>query len=331
MVLGHVSTVLYNAHLDPTAWPAMLWSDVNEFLRPVRMPLFFAVSGLLAASSVAEPTRDVFRRRFWLLYHVYVVWTLLFAVLYYLVVPRDFPATFANGPVAAVPFRLLIPSSILWYLAALALYFLVATVGRRVPWPTLGLAAALSLALASGALDMGAKAIQICQYLVFFLLGAYAPGLLRWFAGRPARRVVLPVSAVAFIVLWFVGAQWSYAAATLVAVPLGVGVAASVPPGWRVAEATARLGRGTLGVYVLHMLFLAAGHCLVTAVGPAMYTRLLEHSAVALLLPPVLTCLVVWLSLRLRTLLERLGCAWLFTLPGGAIREPAVPAPSRGR
>ena len=53
------------------------WDWVDDTLKPLRMTLFFLLSGIFASSSIDRPWRSVFRKRVGSPYYLYVVWLLL--------------------------------------------------------------------------------------------------------------------------------------------------------------------------------------------------------------------------------------------------------------
>ena len=79
VVLHHATTKQYDlsvpAHLAPIA---DVWTTLTHALKPVRMPLFFLVSGFFAAKAVHRPWPSVTRRISTSAY-LYVVWLLLLA------------------------------------------------------------------------------------------------------------------------------------------------------------------------------------------------------------------------------------------------------------
>ncbi len=137
------------------------------------MPLFFAISGLFAAAALTRPWRVVLRPRVGQNLYLHVLWLLIgFAVSTAVAVPtfmaperlRDVPAAVATA------------STGLWYLYALAVYFVLARLTRR--WPAaVPVAAAAVLAVVSfcGVLPGSGDTHSVVENLVWFLAGAASP------------------------------------------------------------------------------------------------------------------------------------------------------------
>ncbi|RLP73870.1 acyltransferase [Mycetocola manganoxydans] len=58
------------------------WKALSDFLVPVRMPLFFLMSGLLAGAAVNRPWRKLFRSRYANLLWPYLIWSVSFSFVY---------------------------------------------------------------------------------------------------------------------------------------------------------------------------------------------------------------------------------------------------------
>ena len=119
-----------------------LWGTLGEQLLPLRMPLFFAVSGFFAVRAVQRPWSALVRTKVAKFYYLYVIWLVVHTVV--LAFVPDFATERANGPLKFLAQLTITPSN-LWYLYALALYFVIAKAARQVPtWLILGLAAGAS-------------------------------------------------------------------------------------------------------------------------------------------------------------------------------------------
>ncbi len=280
------------------------WEAVNSLFATFRMPLFFTVSGLFAARSLDRPWRWVLTHRVGLYLYLYVLWWLLREAGFELVARAA--GTERDGPDPRL--MLVHPSSAMWFLYALALFFLAARAMRRVPVPLQLLAAAALSAVAGSSLDIPAGRRNMALYLVFFLLGAHLSRPIR----RWAQRADAPVAGL--LVAAFVVATVAVAAAGLREVPpfrlaLGlVAVAAGLALA-RVLDRTAArtplayLGRNTLPVYVLHSVVLAA---LVAALPEAVVSQPAS--------PLPLTVAAVGISLALNLALR--DVPGLLSLPG---------------
>jgi uncharacterized membrane protein YcfT len=299
-----------------------LWGTLGEQLLPLRMPLFFAVSGFFAVRAVQRPWSAVARTKVAKFYYLYALWLVVHTAVLALV--PDFATERADGPLKFLAQLTITPSN-LWYLYALALYFVIAKVTRRVPpWVVLGLAFALSATASAGLLDVPGDRGGVYQNLVFFLAGLYGKGLIEDLAARASWRrlflvgtpyvVLLAVIAIFDAKTWF--GLWPLV--SVVAIVLGVTAAGLVSRWERLTTALTSIGRRTLPIYVMHLPLLALTHAALikplSSAGPA-----IQWTA-AIAEPVVLTAFLTYLCLLLHRHLPNA----LFDLPFGTSTPSAV-------
>jgi uncharacterized membrane protein YcfT len=318
VVLWHVIMKLYLT-IDwnlPVPLPG-LWGAFGDMLLPLRMPVFFTISGMFAAAAVQRSWSTVARSRIARFYYLYLVWFAVHTTVLSMVPDFD---TLAARSAMDVLEQLTITPTNLWYLVALALYFVVAKVTKGLPtWAILVPALALSVIASADLLAAPGNRGQLYQNLFFFLAGLrFRPLIERW-----AKASTLPIVLVGgalylgiMVGVQVLNAQDVYGVWPAVCVfAVAVGVAGAVQlERWRpVAALLARLGRQTLPIYVMHMPLLA----LLTAVLVDPFSRLSTgpQLVVAVLLPIVLVTLLVSVCLTLHTWLMNAGATWLFDLP----------------
>jgi uncharacterized membrane protein YcfT len=337
MVLVVLAHVLGKHYFDLT-WtievPARgAWREISDAFLPLRMPLFFTLSGLLAASSLGRARRTALARRVLNPYLLYVLW---FAINAVVLVTFDFtqPEALDATPTGLLR-NLVLPHTTLWYMFALAAFFLVALLLRPLGIvAVLAGATGLSVAVSAGWIVLPAGAgmtPSILRYFFVFLIGAYAPDLVRRVA-RIGERVPLAATLLAYAVL---------AVAFRLGLPLlpgllpfvvvvgaGLGIMASVRltgiPG--LTPLLEGIGRRTLPIFVLHVPALAVLHWVATGPGEGVWAPLLRSDAVALVYPVLSLALVLLSCLAVETLLRRAGLGWLFALPIGKPASAAAPA-----
>jgi uncharacterized membrane protein YcfT len=145
------------------------WGALTEQLLPLRMPLFFTISGMFAAGAVDRPWRVLGRSKVARFLYLYVVWLVVHTVI--LAFVPDFDTARATS-VTGLLAQLTITPSNLWYLYALALYFAVAKTVRRLPTAlVLGAALVLSAVAYSGLLETPGDRGGVYRNLVFCLGG----------------------------------------------------------------------------------------------------------------------------------------------------------------
>ena len=304
---------------------AATWNALTYKLKPVRLPLFFLISGFFAANALRRPWREVWPTRVGNLYYLYALWlcihAVLFAQLTQLPMNRTQSATDLIGD-------LVLASTGLWYLYALVAYFLAVRLLRDVD-PRAVLVVAVALALAVPWLDIAAtNRASLLQHFVYFVLGAYFPSAVERMTHLG--RVQATRLAVAAVLLTGVGALAHIPSAVMVlpvsllGVPCCVAAAVALARRPALAGVLASLGRRTLPIYVLHVPFLAVVH-LVVASRVSVSEPWLVLPAVAVY-PVVLTLMVVAACLALQWALEAMGALALFNGPLSRPQptEPAV-------
>jgi uncharacterized membrane protein YcfT len=245
-----------------------LWNKINLIFIVFRMPLFFLASGLFAASIITRSWPTLWRTRLSLLVWALLLWTVV-RFGYFSVLPN--PAGFdETNPIDLLlaPVR---PSNGLWFLYALALFFIAAKLMKnRIDWRVqIGGAAVLSVLFFARA-DTGNIAWNgIGRYFVFFLLGCYLRERILAFVNRPSRFGALWLGlgfGAAFLVLagviLTVDARVPFITGTLVLVSLlalGAGLlVARFLVSYRAMAWLTYVGRNTLPIYVVHVLFVSA-------------------------------------------------------------------------
>jgi uncharacterized membrane protein YcfT len=311
VVLHHV-VAKYLEHVLPPGlvWVAGPWQELSTALKPLRMPVFFVISGFFAAGAIRRPWRLVVRR-VTSPYYLYVVWLLVYFVVYRLETETDANRTDDLHDLLG---ELLWAETSMWFLYALGVYFLVAKLLAPLPAPVV-LGAATALALWSGwsGIEYNNK-LSVLSHFAFFVLGSSFPEAVRRcgdLSGPVLWRLGGAYVAV-FTGLQLTGLPWSVTlvGAALVGIPLGLGAMAKVAAQPRIGPALAWIGQRTLRVYVLHFaVILAVYH------SPLMITSTgLGGLLVAVLLPLVATAVVTATCLLLYELMVVHGCQHLFRM-----------------
>lgn len=304
VVFFHASIQLEAADLgSPHFWL------VNNLFGPIRMPVFFAISGFLAQRLITQDWPSVLARRVWLLAYLFVTWSVL-----HVLHRRSLEG--ADSPVAAdLVANLVEPASEIWFILALGLYVVATKLLAGVPSALLtGAALVVSVLTLGGLVPVSSQAYQgTLQYYAFFLVGCLYGGRI---VARVAEVPLVLVAALGAAYLALIGIRFD-----LDGLPLGIVrvilCLMGLVIGCRMAELVARLapvqavvgflGRHTLPVYLAHPFILS-----LALLGVPSDT--LPRSAGYLLLPALVVGSIA-VSLALRRALEKNGGGWLYAPP----------------
>lgn len=321
VVLHHVTGKQYlaalPADLEMVAGP---WLWVMAALKPLRMPLFFVLSGFFAATALGRSWRSVASARVVSLYYLYVVWLTIQAVVF--TFETTLPANRTHG-VGEYVEDLAYASTGVWYLYALAAYFVVAkALGAarrpRVVLAVAGVVSALGWVVPLEGVNRGA----VLQCFVYFAAGACFPA---WVSGVAAyrSRFLTPALAVGYVgavsvALW---QGWPALVLCVVAVPMAIRVVAALAVWPRVTAGLGYLGQRTLPVYVLHMPVLAAvAHLPSPVPGPQVPglsagAGWVLATGIAVVYPVLVSAVLISVCLVTHAVAPRVGLGWLFARP----------------
>jgi len=281
--------VLYHAimYLDEVGLAGAL-APLNPLFDTFRMPLFFFMSGILAAAAIRLPYWQLFRKRMTLLLYLYVVWVAL-QTIFLMALPPISASGEPNATWADVALMFIRPNSNLWFIYALPLFFTIAWLMRRWrPLVQIMLASAISMLFGAQLLHTGLPWDKMGKYLVFFIAAIYVGPLVRKFvpiarwwhaallcggyAGVVIVIVKLALTQVPFVLL----------AVSTLAVIVGIAVASVVShlPAFFFLRG---LGSRTLPIYLVHTFPM-------TALAAVAATFRLQFPSVMATILPVLLC-----------------------------------------
>lgn len=300
-------------------------NDAMPFMGMIRMPLFFTASGLFAVGWVTRRTwSDLLKQKVGLLVWVFLIWQPI--VLAYKLAEMwwlpDQPVNTLQTQIGKIALSPLRPNGELWFLWALALFFVLARLTRGLPTIVkVGLPVAISAGwiYASG---------NVLNDDILRLLGNGVNGALSYYAFFIAAVVFAdkikavfsrlhPASALGVFAMWVVAAVVVEMARVDF---LGIGFAVrvlAVAAGFALAALLVRirmlvwLGAHTLEIYVAHIAFIVVATIGIYHLGFAgSLARVPEVSIVVMLVAATM------LSVGLRKVLQRLSFGHLlYELP----------------
>ncbi len=341
-----VLVVLYHVGTTGMAWLMPGFSDrgtetwrlINEALTALRMPLFFLVSGLLAAGALARPWSALLRPRVAVLLWPFALWTLLFAVPYALYRGQQTVAESVLTAAWTIP----LGGTGYWYLFVLVVFFAVCRALRR-HGPALLLAGVALLALAptlSALVEralgdpvggvVGDTVLRLATFFVWYAVGCFAPAVVaRVAAGGAAPLAIAAAGYLVLITLQLVGIATGAATSAALSIA-GITTAligSRLLARWQPARRLGRyLAARTLAIYVVHPVALATLIWLVlrfsggAGVPPVIGAQWW--------LTPVLTVALVALSCLLYDVAMRSPLRVLFVPPGRPSSRTTIQASS---
>ena len=326
------------------------WDRINQILSVIRMPLLFALSGMLASGKIRRGFRGGKAIEGAVTnYYLYAVWLAAYG-LFILAVPQGYPAPHKVASIDLWIKQLWAPNTYLWYMFALAVYIVAFTAARRVP-PAVTLGALYLVHLASAYLWTVESALwtRSITYALFFGLGVYGGRVLRHMAANPLSTLGAALASWAVYqqigmsrlmsteVLDPISATWLVALFVLMGMA-AVGVIAMLTQVPLYARLGTYLGSRTLGLYVLHIPMATALNILMmgplAGLGPVIVASPGLHLAYPLIASAVVVfgCIATeWALKRTRLGRAMFGLpSWLATLCVNA-RESLAERPEPAR
>ncbi|MDN6324220.1 MAG: acyltransferase family protein, partial [Corynebacterium sp.] len=322
VVSGHAIITLNN-----NGYATGAWEHINMLIGPVRMPLFFLLSGLFAAKALSESWRKFADRRVWIMVWLFVLWVPIREIWLSLIPDTnvghsgDIPAPRGADPQNWLPMlenigrSVLGPPSYLWFLYALALFAVLSKLTRRVP-PVVQIVVAGAVSMLSPMAGFGWPWNDILHTYVFYLLGMYAAPWIHRMARMRSLWIIGGSTALYTVVALWVDATNDHFLIGLNG-PLkvflaSVGIIAvisafSYMESWRIMVPFSKVGSRTLPVFLMHIMVLA------TVI--FVFNLLLPADPGLPLQPLILGVIAVVLSLGLHKVLTASGFAWLFSRP----------------
>lgn len=334
MVVLHHSIITTFApslhHLTAGLLPAHWWVAFNTYLSPLRMPAFFFVSGLLAASSITKKSwKEVFTKKFSNIVYLYLLWGVIqwLSIHYISTHLGERLSSTKNAAYADTPFefvKLLMTSmTSLWYLYALAGFFLFTKLFHKQKMALMALGIVATYA-AQFSLIPGWGPASVAQNYLYFLLGVFFSQALIELS-ELKRQHWLMLGGIALIgLLHHVGGIYKNPFYSLLTIVFGIVLCRLLNEHFNMAWLN-WIGRNTLQIYVLHRIFieLLGLSAIVLAVHYGWFDHTVFSWAWALLMPIIGVALCTSISLLVWTLLNRGPGRMLFLYPR-LLRKPAL-------
>jgi fucose 4-O-acetylase-like acetyltransferase len=295
-----------------------IWLSVTEALSTMRLPLFFMVSGLLAARWMTAPWRSLLRVKVANLFWLFLLWQ-AFTFLAYLAVPNV--STPGKSHVAelltaaATPLR---PQNSLWFIWALALFFMLSRLifGKMPGWAVIAAAALPATLSFAGVVQFGNVGWDgAANNYVFFAVGVFGVQHVKRLG-----EVITRTAAAGIVAAWiaFVALVPAFEAVGLNLVSRGLGLLAGIGLGILLQKSgyLMRAGRSTLTYYLPHFIFLGILAFLASV--------LPVPDSASWWLPLVMFAVTIRLCIDLRALAGKVSFGrWAYEMPPGIIPSEA--------
>lgn len=288
-----------------------IWSRIDDVMGLVRMPMFALISGYFAVKVLRGSWRNLLLTRSVNFYYIFVLWTIIQTAIFGWLPTSGMPLPY---DFAEFTRQLVSEPNNLWFLLALAVYFILAKATLKVRWAAITVSAVLTLVGYAGFLPLQANAIQISVNLTYFLLGAHFPDLARLWTARP-RAWAFAIALGAFVLGYVgmkgqlgVGSPEITAAFRMIGALAGIAVVLAIVKWsqntWAVGTALTFLGKRTLPVYVSHVSLIACAQVLILLIPEALRDAILGNVLVSLIYPPLLTVGIIGVGLAVLRLVR---------------------------
>lgn len=325
--LSILLVVAYHANIIASSYEikSQAYSFISAVFQPVRMPLFFAISGFLASSIMHRSWRTVTMKKSLMYVYLFALWSIIHLAFFKYVAPHP-SADLSGGLIETVLSGFIKPQTGIWFIWALSLYFLLARALVSLPAFAVLLTVATSVVAFSPIVEpLGLNFAQInaLKYVPFFVLPAIygMPALKRLSQSIPVMGMLVVTLLAMSLGFRELSASLSIAAgmsavALNICGMIGGIMAAIVISKTPVAQTLfGYLGRNTLAIYLIHLLVIALTLPILEWLN---ITSIHDNVAV-----PVLVVVSTGVSIFTAWCLKQLGAYWLFALPTRS-EEPSL-------
>ncbi|TNM65754.1 acyltransferase family protein [Aliirhizobium smilacinae] len=311
-------------YMKANGFDPKLAAALNELLTPIRMPMFFTISGILGAGVLKREWRSLFARQIWTFAYLFALWSLI-RWFYFRNVQDNVIVKTEGDTLSELATMWIMPESGLWFIWALAIFFVIGRLFANARLLAIGISLTLAAMTWAGVIQPGNFVHRnVLVYLPFFLCGLYfGKPIVSRLAERPV--VIGIAAAIAFVLLKLglmplLGGGLDYAAAAILlsvsGLMLGCTVAIGLGQLWPRYNPIAYIGRNTLPIYVTHVLLISALS--------AFLARSLPHNA-GFAHAGVLFLIAISLSvpLMLRAGADKMQAWWIYQAPKMAVQPQA--------
>lgn len=289
------------------------WINVDETLASLRMPLFFTLSGLFAPKWLQASWSDLLRSKVLLFVWVFLIWETIGALFFQLGLVMQDKCCGVRDTVVGLLLSPIMPIYELWFIWALALFFIVARATRRVDVRLqIGVAAAAAFVALMGWSGINDGWEGVLKYYLFFVSGIYLRSWILRFGSTPKRGhlvgafAVWAVISITVAVFGLTHLPGVYFINSIAGVLGGIALSRFLTP----VTFLARIGRQTLPIYLAHTPIILAIAFVIhqtPLLGPLL--------PLAPILPPVIAAVAVVVALSVYRRAEATPARYLYEPP----------------
>jgi fucose 4-O-acetylase-like acetyltransferase len=288
---------------------------VDMVVRPIRMPLFFLISGFLSASAIKHNSANIVVKRAATLLYLYGLWNVFeWMVLW------QFPmngTNMGNGPSIVRAFSMWYrPETGLWYIWALSIYYIIARLTVHWNKPLLLIASSVLSIIAMGKYLTSLNPLQesVFWYAPFFISGLWYGDALMLAIRKNRNKFILlslPLFLISGMLISKLDAGVAFGLLRLFicvcGAVLGCATSIMVTQFTRFSSALAYLGKNTLPIFLCHQMLIAVYTKLAAALPHTVPVRILSE--------PVIVLAAMYVAMLLYKATRVAGMTGLFELP----------------
>ncbi|MGQ1340869.1 acyltransferase family protein [Acinetobacter baumannii] len=328
LVIFHHSVVVFYNYLPDTNFTneaiTFFWQKLNVLISPLRMPVFFFISGLLVYKYVnIKSLRDSFDKRISSIFYVLALWiTIQVITVSYFNKLMGYPVNHTIGSnvfyfdsLSNLTQSILIANTSLWYLYALIIYFLLFKLVCDFKKSALIFCGILSIITGFTSL-VGWGMDSIIRNAVFFGLGCYfGPEIIEKikefdFHENVFKVIILGIVSVIFLLLNLNIISSLFSIFIIIKLFMLIDKKNNV-----LLSCLSNIGKNTLPIYVSHRIFLEFASVLLLMM---IFNGYLGNASLSILLviyPIFSTFFITLLSLKLKVFSDKYLGGLLFSKP----------------
>lgn len=312
VVLLHFEPSLYIIKWHHSSGAYALWHNINLLLQPIRMPLFFLISGLLASRSIMHPDGTTLYRKLLCPLYGYGLW----AILYMTFIPAYPKYESLNINCMEIIYRIIIADTPSWYLIALFYFYALSYITRNINiYITLLLFMILNI-IYYIKIDHVAEQnfVQIYRCAIFYIAGVRMKDKINIYADHVNFTKISILSIIYIILLSLIIKYYkSNIIIDIIGAMIGVGLSVYLTDKLKnIRNYLKYISNNTLKIYLIHFLVVTAMSATMNHYAPS---SVLNNKGLAIFYPVIGAICAVSLSLVVGMALQKYGFHWLFSPP----------------